>query len=140
MNILYQEIIDEVKNKNLDNIYDICVLASKIMHREFTKKYDEVLPDNYDELLKKFKEENYTKNKKILDKLINALKLSKYIDEIIKIKKETPLQQINFDDMAIFNKKDVKRIDIEGLLTKKINPSFKYYIIKNLQLLKSLIN
>ena len=140
MNILYQEVIDEVKNKNLDNICDICVLASKIMHREFTKKYDEVLPDNYDELLKKFKEENYTKNKKILDKLINALKLSKYIDEIIKIKKETPLQQINFDDMAIFNKKDVKRIDIEGLLTKKINPSFKYYIIKNLQLLKSLIN
>ena len=88
MNILYQEIIGEVKNKNLDNIYDICVLASKIMHREFTKKYDEVLPDNYDELLKKLKEENYSKNKKILDKLINALKLSKYIDEIIKIKKK----------------------------------------------------
>ena len=42
--------------------------------------------------------------------------------------------------MAIFNKKGVKRLDIEGFLTKKINPSFQYYIIKNLQLLKSLIN
>ena len=140
MNTLYQEVIDEVKKNNIDNICDICVFSSKVMYREFTKKYSEILPDTFDELLKKFNEEKSTKNKKVLDKLINALKLSKYIDEIIKIKKETPSQQINFDDMVIFNKKDVKRIDIEGLLTKKINPSFKYYIIKNLQLLKSLIN
>ncbi len=49
-------------------------------------------------------------------------------------KKENPKPKINFDDMFIFNKKDNKRIDIESLLTKKINPSFKYYIIKNLPL------
>jgi hypothetical protein len=104
------------------------------------KNYDEELPDNCDELIQKFEKEKNQKNKKILEKIIHALKLSKYIDEIIKIKKETTFPKINFDDMIIFNKKNNKTIDIEGLLTQKINPSFKYYIIKNLQLLKSLIN
>ncbi len=74
------------------------------------------------------------KNEKVFESMINAIKLTKYIDEIIKIKKENPKPKINFDDMLIFNKKDNKRIDIESLLTKKINPSFKYYIIKNLPL------
>lgn len=42
--------------------------------------------------------------------------------------------------MIIFNKKGNKTIDIESLLKLEMNPSFKFYIIKNLQLLKSLIN
>ena len=140
MNTLYKEVIEEVKNKNLGNICDICVFAAKIMYREFMKKYEEDLPDKCDELIEKFKNEKNGKNEKVLERMINAIKLSKYIDEIIKIKKETPKLQINFDDMIIFNKKDNKRIDIEALLPQKINPSFKYYIIKNLPLLKSLIN
>ena len=67
------------------------------------------------------------------------MKLSKYYDTIILEEKETPQTPINFDDMKIFLKNN-NDVDIESLLTKNINPSFKYYIIKNLQLLKMLIN
>jgi hypothetical protein len=123
MNTLYQEVIDEINKNNLDSC-GICAFSAKIMYREFMKNYDEELPDNCDELIQKFEKEKNQKNKKILEKIINALKLSKYIDEIIKIKKETTFPKINFDDMIIFNKKDNKTIDIEGLLTQKINPSF----------------
>ena len=47
---------------------------------------------------------------------------------------------IDFDDMVIFNKGNEKRIEVESLLLKQMNPSFKFYIIKNLQLIKTLIN
>ena len=140
MNTLYKEVIEEINKQKLDNICDICVISAKIMYREFMKKYEEELPDTCDGLIEKFTNEKNRKDEKVLERMINAIKLTKYIDEIIKIKKENPKPKINFDDMLIFNKKDNKRIDIESLLTKKINPSFKYYIIKNLPLLKSLIN
>ena len=68
------------------------------------------------------------------------MKLSEFFDGIIKKEKEAPQNAINFDDMKIFYKINNERIDIESLLNKNINPSFKFYIIKNLQLLKSLIN
>ena len=42
--------------------------------------------------------------------------------------------------MKIVNKENEQRIEIQSLLSKKINPSFKFYIINNLQLLQTLIN
>ena len=68
------------------------------------------------------------------------MKLAKYFDEIIKVEKESPEKSIDFEDMVIFKKGNEKRIEVESLLLKQINPSFKFYIIKNLQLIKTLIN
>ena len=140
MNNLYNEAKNEIKKKNLVNICDICSFLAKIMYREFMKKIKENLPNNYDELMKIFKQEIKEQKSEVIEKIINAMNLSKYYDEIMKNKEKTPEKPVDFDDMIIFNKKDNKRIDIEALLTKEMNPSFKFYIIKNLKLLRSLIN
>ena len=47
---------------------------------------------------------------------------------------------LDFNDMIIFNQKDNKTIEIKELLTHEMNPSFKFYIIKNLELLKRIFN
>jgi hypothetical protein len=144
MNNLLNEVLDTVNSKNMDNMCSICVLSAQVMYREFLKKYDEKLTDNYCDLLNYFEEEtkkiNKDLEKKILEKIICSMKLAKYFDEIIIASKETPDKAVDFEDMIIFDKGDKKRIEIESLLLKKINPSFKFYIIKNLQLLKVLIN
>ena len=69
------------------------------------------------------------------------MKLAKCIHTITESTSNTIVNKITFDDIVIFDKKDEKRIEIESLLNKKINhPSFKYFIIKNIQLTKELIN
>ena len=55
-------------------------------------------------------------------------------------KKKVRKINIDFEDMVIFNKGNEKRIEVESLLLKQINPCFKFYIIINLQLIKTLIN
>ena len=68
------------------------------------------------------------------------MKLSLYFQKIIESSKETTNDKLTFDDLTVLDKGNEKRIEIESLLNKKINPAFKYYIIKNMQLLKSLVN
>ena len=99
---------------------------------------------NYDKILNFFferkKKENKTEENNILDRIIALIELSKYYDEIIKTTKENKGKPLNFEDMKIFDKGREKRIEIESLFLKKINTSFKFYIIKNLGLLNTLIN
>ena len=150
MNNLLKEVLDNVKEKKLDNMCSISVLTAQVMYRELLKEYDKKLNEkedefNYDKTLKFFineekKQESQSFGKKVLKAIINAMKLAKYFDEIINACKETPGKPVSFEDMKIFDKGKNKRIEIESLLLKDINPSFKFYIIKNLQLLKTLIN
>ena len=72
--------------------------------------------------------------------IINVMKLSKYFNEIINENEKTLQNKVTFNDMVIFDKRNNKYIDIESLLYKKMNPSFKFFIAKNLKLIKILIN
>ena len=149
MNNIYKEVIDEVSKNDSYSMCDISLICGKIMYKEFLKKYDEKFSDekgdyDFQKIIGIFEKEVNTmkesNEKKELEAIINAMKLSEFFDGIIKKEKEAPQNAINFDDMKIFYKINNERIDIEYLLNKNINPSFKFYIIKNLQLLKSLIN
>ena len=144
MNIIFNEVLEEINKNNLTNMCDICMVPAKIIYREFFKGYDMRLSDNFDDLISFFNEENEKliqgNQKNILTAVINAMKLSKYFSEIIRDDEKKPENKVTFNDMIIFNKKNNERIDIDSLLLKKINPSFKFFIIKNLQLIKSLIN
>ena len=149
MNNLLNKVLDQIKKKNLDNMCSICTISAIIIYREFFEKNNKEInykgdEFNYDKVLKFFKNERIKKEDKreakILDIFIYLMNLSKYYDEIIKAAKENPEKAISFEDMKIFDKGKEKRIEIESLLLKKINPSFKFYIIKNLGLLNTLIN
>ena len=63
---------------------------------------------------------------KIIHTIIIAMKLPKYFDEIVNEEKKVRKITIDFDDMVIFNKGNEKRIEVESLLLKQINPSFKF--------------
>ena len=63
---------------------------------------------------------------KIIHTIIIAMKLAKYFDEIVNEEKKVHKITIDFDDMVIFNKGNEKRIEVESLLLKQINPSFKF--------------
>ena len=138
MNNIFKEILDEISKNNLTNMVDICVISSKIIYKEFFYEFEKELPNNYEELISFFEEKNNQENsnKDKLNALINVMKLSKCFDEIISAKESI---NINFEDMAIFDKNKENKLDIESLLMKKMNPSFKYFIIKNLELIKTLI-
>ena len=75
-----------------------------------------------------------------LKAIINGMKIAKYFDGIIKANKKKTQKTMNFDDMMIFKKNNNKKFEIESILLENINPCFKFYIVKNLQLLESLIN
>ena len=144
MNNIFKEALEEIKQNKLTNMCDICMVPAKIIYREFFNAYDMKLADNFDDLIiffieekKKFEQGN---EEKILSAIINAMKLSKFFNDIIKTNEKIKENKVSFNDMAIFDKKNNKRIDIESLLLKQMNPSFKFFIIKNLQLIKSLIN
>ena len=115
-------------------------ITYKIIYRVFFD-VDEELPQNFEDLISFFDEKSkklVENNKiKILTALINVMMLSKFFDGTIKSDSK---ENINFDDMVIFDKTNKNRIDIDSLLMKKINPSFKYFIIKNLPLIDNLIN
>ena len=113
----------------------------------FFKKYNEELPNDFNKLKELFvnqkndmnsiNKEDIINRKKLLETLINAMELSKKFDEIIK-NEELPQNPINSDVIKIFN--ILMKVNIESLLLEKINPSFKFYIIKNMEILKPLIN
>ena len=47
MNNLLKEVLDLIKEKNLDNMCSICIISAKIIYREFLKKYNKNI--NYEE-------------------------------------------------------------------------------------------
>jgi len=148
MNTIYEEVMGKISKNESNSMSDISLICGKTMHKELIN-YDEKFCDDkgdydFQKLTKFFKEKVDTmkksKEKKELEAIINAMELSEFYDGIMKKEKEKPKAPNNFDDMKIFYKINNERIDIESLLNKNINPSFKFYIIKNLKLLKSLIN
>ena len=142
MNNLFKEAL--YNSNNLNNMCDISVICAQILYKEFMKKYQIELENDFNKLLIYFQDENknmkQSAEKKELQAIINGMKLAKYIQTIIESTTNTTDNAISFEDIRIFDKKDEKRIEIESLLNKKINPSFKYFIIKNIQLIKELIN
>ena len=113
MNNLLNEalnIINENKDKVL-KMCDISVICAKILYKDFTKNYDIVLEDDYIKLLNFFEKELKTMKlsaeKKELEAIINGMKLSNYIQDIIECN-NTPGNQISFDDMIIFDKGNKK--------------------------------
>lgn len=68
------------------------------------------------------------------------MRLSKYFNEIIKTDNESEDNYFNFDDIALFIDENDDIVEIESLISKNINPSLKYYIIKTLSLLNILFN
>ena len=144
MNNIFKEVLDYVNKKNLDNMCDISVISAQILYKEFMKKYDEELENDYDKLCEYFKSNLETMKSEIeknqLKAIINGMKIAKYFDGIIKANKKKTQKTMNFDDMMIFKKNNNKKFEIESILLENINPCFKFYIVKNLQLLESLIN
>ena len=163
MNNIYKGVIEEVNQKNSPSMLDISYICGETLYKELfnihdEEKYNKKLDDFTFEKKEEEKEDYYkvkkliaffenevksmkeSNEKKELEAIINALKLSEFYNGIIIKQKETLQNPINFEDMKIFKKINNERIDIESLLTQNINPSFKFYIIKNLQLLKPLIN
>ena len=86
MNTIYQEVLDTINDKRLDNMCDISTACAQIMYRELMKKFDTELPDNYDELIRYFlKEEKETQSaleKKELKVIVNVMKLTKYFEDM----------------------------------------------------------
>ena len=137
-------VLEEIRQNKLTNMCNICMVAAKIIYSEFFNGYDMKLSDNFEDLISFFNEEKNKKDqeneKKILSAIINVMKLSKYFNEIINENEKTLQSKVTFNDMMIFDKRNNKYIDIESLLYKKMNPSFKFFIAKNLKLIKILIN
>ena len=133
MNNLFKEALYTINN--IDNMCDISIICAQILCKEFMKKYKIELEKGYNKLLTYFendrKKMNQRAEKKELEAIINGLKSAKYIQTIIESTTNTTENKITFDDIVIFDKKDKKRIENELLLNKKINSSFKYFIIKN---------
>ena len=125
----------------------INIICSQKIYNVFFKKYNEELPNDFNKIKELFinkkndmnsiNKEDIINRKKLLETLINAMELSKKFDEIIK-NEELPQNPINSDVIKIFN--ILMKVNIESLLLEKINPSFKFYIIKNMEILKPLIN
>lgn len=92
MNILYKEAIKEVYEKKPINVCDVCSFLVKIMYREFMKYYD-ILPDTYDKLMEKF-ENDQQSNSDVINKIISAMKLSKLMMILLKIKKKLLKNQL----------------------------------------------
>ena len=87
---------------------------------------------------------NFNQNQSLIKKefeaLVDIMKLSKYFNDIIKNDDESKDNYFNYDDIAIFVDENDNIVEIESLISKNINPSLKYYIIKNLNLLNVLFN
>ena len=154
MTKINEEVLKKIKEHNLTSMKEISVICSQKIYEAIFREYNEELPNDINKLKELFinkKDELNNKNredisskKELLEALINTMELSIKFDEIIKIKnEESPQNIINFDDLKIFNKIDNNEnvnVNIESLLLEKINPSFKFYIIKNMERLQSLIN
>jgi hypothetical protein len=154
MTKINEEVLKKIKEHNLTSMKEISVICSQKIYEAIFIEYKEELPNDINKLKELFinkKDELNNKNtedisskKNLLEALINTMELSLRFDEIIKIKnEESPQNIIIFDDLKIFNKKDNnenENVNIESLLLEKINPSFKFYIIKNMERIQSLIN
>ena len=52
MNNIYKEVLEYVNIKKIDNICEISTISAQIIYRDFMKKYEQQLSDNYEDLLK----------------------------------------------------------------------------------------
>ncbi len=52
MNNIYKEVLEYVNIKKIDNICEISTISALIIYRDFMKKYEQQLSDNYEDLLK----------------------------------------------------------------------------------------
>ena len=52
MNNIYKEVLEYVNIKKIDNICEISTISAQIIYRDFMKKYEQQLTDNYEDLLK----------------------------------------------------------------------------------------
>ena len=83
MNNIYKEVLNTVNNKNINNMCDVSTISAQIMYREFMKKYDEKLTNNFEDLLNFFINEKNRMDSsslefKIIDAIINTMNLAKY--------------------------------------------------------------
>ena len=92
MNNIFKEVLNNVNKKNLDNMCDISVISAQILYKEFMKKYDEELENDYDKLCEYFKNNLETMKsepeKEQLKAIIHGMKIAKYFDEIMKANKK----------------------------------------------------
>jgi hypothetical protein len=154
----------KITELNKPDILEICKICSIKIYLEITKEYtkninenlteDDLNKKNFEELISYFetdwKNEEDLKNKSMKEEISKSIKsvmdLAKNFDIIIKdsIKEEENQNNIeeknNFDDMKIFKKENNKRLNAEELIKIKINPSFKYYVIKNTKVVEELVN
>ena len=54
MNNIYKEELEYVNNKKINNMCEISTISAQIIYRDFMKKYEQQLSDNYEDLLKIF--------------------------------------------------------------------------------------
>ena len=52
INNIYKEVLEYVNIKKIDNICEISTISAQIIYRDFMKKYEQQLSDNYEDLLK----------------------------------------------------------------------------------------
>ena len=52
INNIYKEVLEYVNNKKIDNMCEISTISAQIIYRDFMKKYEQQLSDNYEDLLK----------------------------------------------------------------------------------------
>ena len=157
---IYRDALSKIRKLNKPDILEICKICSIKIYLEITKEYtkninenlteDELNKKNFEELISYFetdwKNEEDPKNRSMKEEISKSIKsvmdLAKNFDIIIKEEENQNNieEKNNFDDMEIFKKEKNKRLNAEELITKKINPSFKYYIIKNIKVVEELIN
>ena len=93
MNNIYKEVLNTVNNKNINNMCDVSTISAQIMYREFMKKYDEKLTNNFEDLLNFFINEKNRMDSsslefKIIDAIVDTMNLLKYFDDIINEEKK----------------------------------------------------
>lgn len=151
---LYDDVLAKIKELNKPDILEICKICCIKIFLEITRENTnenlkkELNEKNFEGLLSYFvtdwKNEEDTKNKdkkeEISKSLTNVMNLAKIFDEIIKENRNNEEGEINFDDVKIFQRKNNARLNIEELFTEKINPSFKFNMIKNIKVVEELIN
>ena len=154
LKLLYDDALAKIKELNKPDILEICKICCFKIFLEITREKanenlkKELNEKNFEELLSYFetdwKNEEDTKNKdkkeEISKSLINVMNLAKIFDEIIKENQNNEEGENNFDDVKIFQRKNNARLNIEELFREKINPSFKFYMIKNIKVVEELIN
>ena len=154
---IYKDVLAKIGQLIKPDILEICKICCIKLYLEITKELttntnsnlneEELDKQKYDELLSYFENDwknekdaiNRDKKEEISKAITNVMNLAKNFNVIITQSNEEE-EKNNFDDVKIFVKENNKRINVEELITEKINPSFKFYMIKNIKVVGELIN